>query len=324
VLGNPLRTVYAALDDAIGRLLARVPGANVLIASDHGFGGVGTTALRLNRWLAEQGYLAFAPRRRGARIAGALRSAAVRAVPERWQAPCFRAAGGRLVSRLESGVRFGGIDWRGTRAFSEELNYFPAVWLNVAGRDADGTVAVSDYASLCDEITGRLLDWRDPLHGGAVVRRVWQRDELYSGPYVSFAPDLVMELAAPGGYSYVGLPSYGEPGGAIAAMRPTELGGGKLAGMSGSHRSDGLFVVTGDAVRTGAVAGAQIADMAPSVLSLCGVTPPADWDGRTLDVVGGGCVDRAGDGENAVAEIAYDDATERDLQRRLEQLGYLA
>src|SRR4051794_34953860 len=114
-LGNPLRTVYAALDDAIGRLLARVPGATVLIASDHGFGGVGTTALRLNRWLAEEGYLAFAPRRRGSRAAGALRAAAVRAIPARWQAPCFRAAGGRLVSRIESGVRFGGIDWRGTR-----------------------------------------------------------------------------------------------------------------------------------------------------------------------------------------------------------------
>ena len=105
-LGNPLRTVYAALDDAIGRLVARVPDARVLVVSDHGFGGAGTTALHLNRWLAQEGYLAFTPRPRRARWAGALRAAAVRAVPAQWQAPCFRVAGGRLANRVESGVRF--------------------------------------------------------------------------------------------------------------------------------------------------------------------------------------------------------------------------
>ena len=78
-LGNPLRRVYAALDDAIGRLIARVPDATVLVVSDHGFGGTGTTGVHLNRWLADEEYLAFAPRTRRARWAGRLRRAAVRA-----------------------------------------------------------------------------------------------------------------------------------------------------------------------------------------------------------------------------------------------------
>ncbi|MGH7788430.1 MAG: alkaline phosphatase family protein, partial [Candidatus Binatia bacterium] len=69
VLGNPLRTVYAALDEAIGRLRRRVPDATVLVVSDHGFGGSGTTGLHLNRWLAQEGLLSFAPRARRARWA---------------------------------------------------------------------------------------------------------------------------------------------------------------------------------------------------------------------------------------------------------------
>jgi predicted AlkP superfamily phosphohydrolase/phosphomutase len=321
-LGNPLRTVYATLDDAIGRLTRRVPDATVLIVSDHGFGGAGTTGLRLNRWLAREGYLSFAPRTRRARWAGALRAAALRAVPERWQAPCFRAAGGRLASRVESSVRFAGIDWRGTRAFSEELNYFPALWLNVHGRDDHGTVPVAGYQALCDELTERLLAWRDPINHTRVVRRVWQRDALYRGPYVSLAPDLVLDLETPGGYSYIGLPSYAQDGAPLETLDATL--GGKLAGMSGSHRSDGLFVLAGEPVAAGRVDGAQIADMAPSILSLCGLPVPDRWDGHPVPCLGAAPAGPAAAAAAAGTERAYGPAEEASLQQRLQQLGYLA
>jgi predicted AlkP superfamily phosphohydrolase/phosphomutase len=322
-LGNPLRRVYMALDDAVGELVASVPEATVLVVSDHGFGGAGTTGVRLNRWLAQQGLLRFAPRAATARWAGQLRAAAVRLIPEAWQAPCFRLAGGALASRLESGVRFGGIDWAGTRAFSEELNYFPAIWLNVQGRDRCGTVPMREYVGLCEALRAALLAWRDPHTGAAVVERVWQRDELYHGPCVAVAPDLVLELATPGGYSYVGIPSYGAEGPAVEALDPTALGG-KLAGMSGSHRRDGLFMLRGGRVQPGRVDGAHIADMAPTVLALCGVAAPADWDGRALAALREGAVAPAPLSGQVPRETDYDAAQAADLQRRLEQLGYLA
>jgi predicted AlkP superfamily phosphohydrolase/phosphomutase len=322
-LGNPLRRVYAALDDAIGRLVRRAPDATVMVVSDHGFGGAGTTGLHLNRWLAQEGYLDFTPRARAARWAGAVRAAAVRAVPERWQAPCFRAAGGRLASRVESSVRFAGIEWRGTRAFSEELNYFPAVWLNVHGRDAHGTVAVASYQASCEELSERLLAWRDPVSNGRVVRRVWQRDALYTGPHVGLAPDLVLDLETPGGYSYVGLPSYGQHGLPLEPLDAAALGG-KLAGMSGSHRSDGLFVLAGEQVARGRVEGAQIADMAASILALCGLAVPAGWDGQPVRCLGAADAGASPDDAAPGAEMTYDADVEAGLQRRLEQLGYLA
>ena len=78
-----------------------------------------------------------------------------------------------------------------------------------------GLCLSTQYQASCDDLTARLLDWRDPVYGGPVVRRVWQREDLYSGPCVAMAPDLVLDLATPGGYSYVGLPSYGQAGPAI-------------------------------------------------------------------------------------------------------------
>lgn len=322
-LDNPLRRVYAALDGAVGELVAAAPGATVLVVSDHGFGGAGTTGVRLNRWLAQQGWLRFAPRAATARVAGRVRAAAVRLIPEAWQARCFRLAGGALASRLESGVRFGGIDWSGTRAFSEELNYFPAIWLNVQGRDRCGTVPVREYTAHCDELRAALRAWRDPITGAAVVAQVWHRDELYRGPHVGLAPDLVLDLATPGGYSYVGVPSYGADGPAVEPLDPATLGG-KLAGMSGSHRPDGLFVLRGETVEPGRVDGAHIADLAPTVLALCGVAAPGDWDGRALTALRAGAATAAPSGDWTAPELDYDEAEAADLQRRLERLGYLA
>lgn len=322
--GDPIRTVYAALDATIGRLLARVPGARVLVVSDHGFGGAGDTAVYLNRWLAEQGLLAWQPSGGIGQVAGWLRRAAVRAIPPAWQARCFRLAGGRLANAVESGVRFGGIDWRETRAFSEELNYFPSIWLNVHGREPLGLVAPEAYRAACAELTARLLAWRDPIHDAPVVRRVWQRDEVYHGAHVDGAPDLLLDLATPGGYSYVCLSSRARGGPVLERLPGSRLRGGKLGGMGGSHRPDGLFVLCGEGIGAGELPGVSIADMGPSVLSLCGVAVPDGLDGRRLACLGAGEAGAAAQREAATpGETVYDSVEEACIRDQLVRLGYL-
>jgi predicted AlkP superfamily phosphohydrolase/phosphomutase len=321
-LGDPIRLVYQALDRLLGRLTARHPEAAVLIASDHGFGGVGKTALYLNRFLAEHGWLRWQPGSATARLAGRLRAAALRAVPERLQRRCFRMADGRLASRLESGVRFGGIDWSGTSAFSEELNYAPSIWLNVCGRDPAGIVSATEYDRLCREIAERLLAWRDPARNTPVVRQVWRREDIYHGEQADLAPDLILDLCEPDGYSYLCLQSAGRPGEPLVQIDPS-LCGGKLRGMSGSHRSDGVFLLKGASVRPGEVVGACIMDMAPTILSVCGMEPPADWDGRTLACVQAKNVERVDFSRDSNGEESYyGEAEEALLQQRLTELGY--
>ena len=233
-------------------------------------------ALRLNRWLAAAG-VARASRRapRRARWAGRLRAAAVRAVPERWQAPCFRARRRRAGEprrerralrrhRLARHARvLGGAQLLSRRSGS-----------TCTGAIDCGTVPVARLPARCATSSrAALLAWRDPVNGErGGARRSGSATRSISGPCVAMAPDLVLDLATPGGYSYVGLPSYGEDGPAIEALDPAALGGGKLRGHERqSSRRRPVHAAPATAVRPGRVDGAQIADMAPTILALCGV-----------------------------------------------------
>ena len=80
------------------------------------------------------------------------------------------------------------MDWSQTRAFWASDN---GVTLNVRGREPAGIVAPgAEYEALREEIKARLLALREPQTGERVVAEVWKREEIYSGPYVDWSPDL--------------------------------------------------------------------------------------------------------------------------------------
>src|SRR4029453_6204721 len=198
----------------------------------------------------------------------AVRGLALRAVPVRLQGTLVRRAPG-AAGRLEGGARFGGIDWARTRAYSEELDYHPSVWINAAGREAEGIVRAADYERTRDQVASALLRWRDDA-GQAVVERVWRREQVYHGPATPRAPDLLLELAAPGGYSASCLRSAG-PGPALRRLAPDEHGAGKGSGLNGAHRREGMFLFAGPGVRpAGAVPTAAITDVLPPLFALVG------------------------------------------------------
>jgi len=320
---DAIRRVYEALDAAVGELVDAAPAdAAIAVVSDHGSGGASDRVVHLNRHLAGCGLLAFATPSRAARLAGAARRAALRAVPH----PLLGTAVRRLpaaASRLESAHRFAGIDWARTTAFSEELDYHPSVWLNVRGRDPEGTVAAADYDATAARVAGALADWRD-ADGRAVVRRVWRRDELYRGPWVHRAPDLILELEPVDGYTPCCLRSAG-PGPALRRLAPSEHGGGKGAGMNGSHRRDGVVVLAGAGVRTGGqLPPADVVDVLPTLLALAALPVPDGLDGRPLVAALAapplfGTDDVAG----PPPPVPFDAADEADVRRRLAALGYL-
>lgn len=291
--------VYERLDAAVGRLIAAAgPDVAVGVVSDHGFGGAGTGVIHINNWLAERGHLAFAPARDSL-----LKKAALRLVPEQWRGGLFRRFQS-AAARAESHSRFAGIDWSNTGAWSEELNYFPSIRINLQGREPEGQVPPDAYDSFCTALCAELEQW-------GPVKKAWRRGELYAGPCVERAPDIVLELALEDGYSYSCLRSRGGP--SVRRIEPDEYLGGKERGMNGNHRSHGVLFLSEPFV----AGAARMEDVAPTVLAQLGVAGPA-MDGTPLT----GDMETADGASYEPAARAYSDEEARILEERLRALGY--
>ena len=299
-----IAAVYEALDAACGELCAAL-GSNTacFVVSDHGAGGAARHVVHLNQRLAEAGLLAF---RRGTsrdRLARAARDTALRVLPPRAREAAFR----RLLpaaAKLESAARFGGIDWSKTSAFSEEANTQPGVWLNLAGREEAGRVAAADYERARDEVIAALLEWKLP-GGGPVVARARRREEVYVGPHVERAPDVVVELALESGYglSLVPTPRDGEAS-ALRWLEDHELAGGRGRGMNGTHRPEGIWIEHGSAAPAFASGHATLTDAAPAIARAMGLFH--------AELPSGGAPPRA-----------YTAEEEAVVAERLRRLGYL-
>ncbi len=323
--GSVLLEVFERLDLALAALWREVPDADVLLLSDHGFGGASGWLFHANRWLAEQGWLRFLPARRVLDLTPVKRWA-LRWVPPRWQAPFFRWRQNAVANELETRSRFSGIDFKNTWVFSEESSTCPSLWVNLAGRDPAGRVAPRDYERVRDEVAEAIL--RLPAPGGETpaVARVWRREELYEGPCLELAPDLLIELAeTTGGYSYSLASSGGVRGPLWSELDRARWQGGKLGGLSGTHRREGIFALAGPQVeRTGEVITADMVQMAPTILSLCGTSVAQLFDGETLcSVVSTSrCVVPQEQFSQNVLH-PYSALEEAELEQRLRNLGYL-
>jgi predicted AlkP superfamily phosphohydrolase/phosphomutase len=278
-----LLRVYQALDETVGRLIeAAGTETEVTLLSDHGSGGSSDKVLFLNRLLAEHGLLSFKarPQRRGAR----LKELALRHFPPRLRERVFRAANSWLPSRLESNVRFGAIDMENTVAFSDELNYFPGIYLNIAGREPKGTVHPNERHEAILRIRAALLEVRDPWTGRPVFRDVVRREELFDGPYLERAPDLLLGLHLDDNYSYNLMPSASAPPGhdPWRILTDQQKLGKKGRSLPGSHRSHGFMAIAGPDVRSVGRIDAHIADMTATLLARLGISVPSSFRGRVL------------------------------------------
>jgi predicted AlkP superfamily phosphohydrolase/phosphomutase len=173
-----------------------------------------------------------------------------------------------LVNRVF--LSFDDVDWSQTRAFG--IGSFGQVYINLAGSRPQGVVLPGrEYEELKDQITREAMALRDPRSGEPLVERVYRREEIYSGPCLERAPDLIVQ---PRGWEYM-------------AFGHADFGSNKLVepvtGLSGHHRPDGILIVSGPGIRSGThLEGASILDLAPTILHAMGSAVPQDLDGRVL------------------------------------------
>jgi predicted AlkP superfamily phosphohydrolase/phosphomutase len=327
-----LLRVYQALDTAVGALVAAAGGdaVEVTIVSDHGSGGASDKVLYLNLALEAAGLLRL--RKRSA-AHWALRSAkdlALTRLPPRMRERLFRGFGAFLPGLVESRARFSAIDMAQTRVFSDELNYFPALHYNLRGREPRGTVAAADVPALRAQLEAALYALRDPYSGAPVVSRVYAREELFHGPCLARAPDLLLELALTDGYSYNLMPSTAAPAGSgpFRRLSEREFLGRKGRSLPGSHRDRGLFLACGPGVRAVGEIDAAIADVSATLLSRMSVSLSLDLDGRVLEEIlhaadRSAAVHAQGSPLPAAASSAPTRSATARVEERLRRLGYI-
>lgn len=280
-LADAIERVYEAMDAATGAVVDAFPDADVLVVSDHGAGPL-RGDVNVGAWLAGSGLAvpSGAGAKRGlAGLAWAMPPAARRLGRRFAPGLARRAMSARLAGQL------GSFDWSMTQAF---LGFHSDLWLNLAGREPQGTVAPGDADEVLDEVTEGLLALRDPATDEPVFAAAHRRAEIFSGDHAGLAPDLILDSWSAG---YRVAPAR-EPEGPIV-IPPAALAGVDAA-WSSDHRSLGIFVGAGPRIAAGslpgsgvvsapqAIAGAELSllDLCPTSLALLGQAVPDGLDGR--------------------------------------------
>jgi predicted AlkP superfamily phosphohydrolase/phosphomutase len=165
------------------------------------------------------------------------------------------------------------VDWSRTRAYAVGL---AGLYLNQQGREAQGIVAAGAAAAdLKREIAAKLLMLRDPDGDRQVVRDAVDVAQRYSGPYRDEAPDLIVGYAD--GYRV----SWEAAVGKVTNSVVTD----NAKSWSGDHCVDpdlvpGILFCN----RPLQAATPSIVDVAPSLLEMYGIQPPAYMEGRSLGI----------------------------------------
>ena len=335
-MADSILRVYQELDRELGEILHLLPEeTTVLMMSDHGFGGVSNVALYPNCWMREQGLLDFRGglSRGVSRLLDATKHRAVATLPNSIQQFLSRFARAQ-IGGIEAKVRYGIINWEGTKAYFEENPYYPMLRINLKGRQPRGVVEPGEeYAKLRDELIERLESWTHPTTGERIVVKAYRREELYSGSALEEAPDILVHWADHQNYTYAFKLSSKSKDFAwteeLDPHRPEVMA--FFTGKSGSHRDHGIFLAEGPGIRPGVeVDGAHIVDVAPTILHLLGVPVPEDMDGRVLtetfdDAVSTEVAIGAAAEETSLAGAAaeYTAGDKAVISDRLRALGYI-
>lgn len=340
-LSRAILQVYQRIDRRLGDLLGELgDGTTLFIMSDHGAGPI-NKVVYLDNWLESQGLLHFVGE--GYRSAGQwLRGAAVavlrslvftgqRYLPQAIKNRLKRMVGVR--SQVDSFMGYSQIDWSRSQVFSAGNQ--GSLYVNVAGRYPNGVVPAGEaYEAIRGQLIESLISLRDPDTGEPTVDAVYRAEELYSGPYVHLAPDLLIRWKDD---EYVAKKEYGGRGGEVFGTHLTlgKYGSGHELAQTGTHKLHGILIAWGRHVEPGTlVRGADIIDLVPTILHLMDVPLPGHLDGRVLTecftesfrrdhpvqhTVGGSPDDRTPNGD-----ATYSEEDREVIQERLRQLGYLA
>ena len=230
-----IEDLYQKMDELVGKVLDKTDEKDVvIIMSDHGFKSF-RRGVNLNSWLYLNGYLSLKEGKKGS---------------DEW---------------------FKDVDWEHTKAYALGLG---GVYINQKGREAKGTIhAGEETKGLKRELIRKLDGLKDEERNSVAINKVFDRDELPSGPYLDNCPDLVV------GYNEGYRISWDSVTGKVNNLVFED----NIKAWSGDHCIDprivpGIFFCS-EKINT---KSPSIMDIAPTALELFGLQVPSHMDGLSL------------------------------------------
>lgn len=166
-------------------------------------------------------------------------------------------------------LRFAGRTAKGLRDLAPATRCYSLlpgrIYLSLRGRERNGCVAPgAEYESLRRDVADGLMEIRNPVTGEPVIRRIFRREELYSGDAFDLAPDLV---AMPvDGYDLKG----GFDTEVLMDRGP----------VNGTHTfSDAMFFIDR---KVDLLPKVRVIDVFPTLFDAVGLNVPPAVDGRSL------------------------------------------
>jgi predicted AlkP superfamily phosphohydrolase/phosphomutase len=278
---HPLRDVYAAVDEAIGEIVATLDDrTTLLITSGDGMGPNYSGSHLMPELLHKLG-LFFAPSvgRSGNEAADApkkgLSSALRGMIPLSVRQSITRCLPRSIRYQLNTKWMNVDIDWPRTRAFcipNSNEGYFR---INLEGREPRGNVAPGEaYGQLVGSLRAELDGLVNPANGRRCAHRVHVIDETFEGSERQHLPDVVISWDFDAEVlDRVQGPSSGLIGGQRGYETP--------AYYTGNHRPNAFLLAYGPGVAGGdEPKGGHIVDIAPTVLAMLDVDPPRHFEGH--------------------------------------------
>jgi predicted AlkP superfamily phosphohydrolase/phosphomutase len=305
------------MDATTGAIADAFDDADIFVVSDHGAGSLHGD-VNLGSWLVRNGRARYGSRSNRSlltRVAWSFPPSIRRLGRKLAPGAARRAFGATLAGQL------GPFDWSATEAF---VGFHGDLWLNLAGREPEGCVEENRAQALLDELSEELMTITDDRTGEPVFAGVHPRDEIFSGPAIDLAPDLMLDTWSKG---YRIAP--GREASDDVVVAPAPLAGVDEA-WSSDHRPLGVFVAAGSRIQAGSVPELHLFDVCPTVLALLEAPVPEGIDGRVATDV----VDPAWLADNPVRSASptddrgdaageYSDEEAAAVAAHLKDLGYI-
>lgn len=301
------RDFWALVDEVIGECAdAAGQDTNIIVQSDHGFGPMYDRSFRLNTWLKEQGYLV--PKRFASShfwvkkgIRNLMSDVASAVNLKQWAPGLFKRGKDQTASMA---IQLNALNLEETQVFDPgHIGSMGGLYIN------DGALGPgTDETKLKTEVREKLLAFG---HENDLDISVYFPEELY-GEKVSGSPDIIVRVAG----------TMIEDGGwdeAILDDRPE-----RLSHQNGSHREEGVFIASGPDFIETKLEGANVWDIAPTLLHCMKQPIPANMDGDVLEeiFVDDRPIQRLGLDEYDNRRLPLDDEEQAEVAQQLSDLGY--